>query len=95
MLMKQEETAAPSPPASAPAGSQLSRAPLRRSHKSPRVPQTLLPFRGERGGMREGLARHSESRTWIAHTWELPLRSCLVLPAAVMARMRAAHRNHL
>ena len=55
MLMKQEETVAPSPPASAPAGSQLSRAPLRRSHKSPRVPQTLLPFRGERGGMLKGL----------------------------------------
>lgn len=50
MLMK-PELAAPRLSASAPAGSQLSRAPLRRCHKSPRAaanpPASLL---GEEGG---------------------------------------------
>lgn len=54
---------------------------------------SALP-RGKRGDA-ERSPRHSESRTWVAHTWELPLRSCLVLPAAAMARMSAAHRIHL
>lgn len=91
MLMKPEETAAQRPPASVPAGSQLYCAPLRRSHKSPRA--AADPPASPRG-KREDAGR-SESRTWIAHTWELPPGSGLVLPAAVMARMGAAHQNHL